>query len=62
MQDIVLTLVFSIVMLVFVAFPSMKIIEWAEDKFNVPAKWHNPLLIFTTILLALMIGLFLRYA
>ncbi|RRS30567.1 MAG: hypothetical protein P794_06330 [Epsilonproteobacteria bacterium (ex Lamellibrachia satsuma)] len=62
MLNIVLTLVFSIVMLVFVAFPSMKIIEWVEDRFDVPEKWHNPLLISTTILLALMIGLFLRFA
>jgi len=62
MNDIVLTLVFSIVMLVFVAFPSMKIIEWIEDKFDVPAKWHNPLLLSMTILLALMIGLFLQFA
>ena len=60
--DIILTLVFSIVMLVFMAFPAMKIVEWVESKITVPEKWHNPLLIATTIFLSLCIGIFLRFA
>ena len=60
--DIVLTLVFSIVMLVFMAFPAMKIVDWIESKITVPEKWHNPLLIVITIFLSLCIGLFLRFA
>ena len=60
--DIVLTLVFSIVMLVFMAFPAMKIVEWVESKITVPEKWHNHFLIATTIFLSLCIGLFLRFA
>ena len=62
MMDIVLTLVFSVVMLMFVAFPAMKIIEWVDDKVGIPEKWYNPLLISTTIFLSLCIGLFLRFA
>ena len=62
MTDIVITLVFSVVMLVFMAFPAMKIIDWIEHKTEIPEKWHNPLLIITTILLSLIIGLFLKFA
>jgi len=62
MMDIVITLVFSIVMLVFMAFPAMKIVEWIETKIGVPEKWHNPLLISMIIFLSLLIGLFLRFA
>ena len=61
MLEIVLTLVFSIVMLVFVAFPAMKIVEFAEKRMNIPEKWHNLLLILTTIFLSLLIGLFLKF-
>jgi hypothetical protein len=60
-MDIVLTLVFSIVMLLFMAFPAMKIVEWIEERFVVPPKWHNPLLFSIVILLSLMIGIFLRF-
>ena len=62
MMDIVLTLVFSIVMLVFMAYPAMKIVDWIETKIDVPQKWHNVLLIGMIILLSLLVGLFLRFA
>lgn len=62
MLEIVLTLVFSIVMLVFMAFPAMKIVEFIEKRITVPEKWHNLLLILTTIFLSLLIGLFLKFA
>ncbi|RLA76301.1 MAG: hypothetical protein DRG30_03170 [Epsilonproteobacteria bacterium] len=60
--DIVLTLVFSIVMLIFMIFPAMKITEWIESKIEIPEKWHNYLMFVITLLLALAIGLFLRFA
>ena len=60
--DIVLTLVFSIVMLMFMIFPAMKIVEWVESKMTVPGKWHNPLLFSTTLFLSFCIGLFLQFA
>jgi len=62
MMDAVLTLVFSIVMLIFMIFPSMKIVEWLEKHIDIPEKWHNPLLLSMTALLSLLIGLFLRFA
>ena len=61
MIDIVLTLVFSIVMLLFMVFPAMKIVEWLEKKVTIGNTWHNPLLFFVTLSLSLMIGLFLRF-
>jgi len=62
MLDIILTLVFSVVMLVFMAFPAMKIVEWIETKRALSDTWHNLLQILITIFLSLLIGLFLRFA
>ena len=62
MLHLVLTLVFSVVMLIFMIFPAMKIVEWLESKVDIPEKWHNPLLFFTTAFLSLLIGLFLQFA
>ena len=61
MLELILTLVFSIVMLVFMAFPAMKIVEGLEKVFKIPEKWHNLLLILTTIALSLLIGLYLKF-
>ncbi len=62
MIDIVLTLVFSIVMLMFMAFPAIKLMEWASSQFDISEKWYNLLLISTTIFLSLLVGLFLQFA
>ena len=62
MMDTVITLVFSIVMLIFMIFPAMKIVEWLEARVAVPEKWHNPLLLSMTALLSLLIGIFLKFA
>jgi len=59
--DIVLTLVFSVVMLLFMAFPAMKIVEWIEERIAVPQRWHNPLLFAIVVFLSLAIGIFLRF-
>ncbi len=62
MIDIALTLVFSVVMLVFMAFPAMKIVDFIETKITLSETVHNVLLIGITILLSLLIGLFLKFA
>jgi len=62
MNSIVMTLVFSVVMLVFMAFPAMKITEWIDSKAQIPDKWYNPIMFGILILLSLMMGLFLRFA
>ena len=60
-MDIVLTLVFSIVMLLFMVYPAMKIVEWLEERIAIPPRWHNALTFTIVILLSLLIGVFLRY-
>ena len=61
MADLVLTLVFSVVMLLFMVFPAMKIVEWIEKRREIPETWHNMLLFGMVMLLSLSIGLFLRF-
>ena len=60
MIDIVVTLVFSIVMLLFMAFPAIKIVEFLETKISLTQKSKNLLIIIITIILSLAIGLFLK--
>jgi len=62
MIDIVLTLVFSVVMLVFMAFPAMKIVDFIETKITLSETMHNIMLIGTTIFLSLLTGIFLKFA
>jgi len=62
MLDIVLTLVFSVVMLIFMAFPAMKIVNFIGSKITLSEKMHNILLIGIIVLLSLSIGLFLKFA
>ena len=61
MNPIVMTLIFSIVMLMFMAFPAMKIVEWIANKKELSQKIQNILTIVITILLSFIIGLFLNY-
>ena len=61
MIDIVVTLVFSIVMLLFMAFPAIKIVEFLEPKLQLSSKVKSVLIIVITIALSLLVGLFLNY-
>ena len=60
-MNLVLTLTFSVVMLLFMIFPAMKIVAWIEGRWDIPERWHNPLLFFWVIALSLAIGVFLRF-
>jgi len=60
--DIVITLIFSVAMLVFMAFPAMKIVDWVHTKKELTEKQHNVYQVLLTILLSLAIGLFLKFA
>jgi hypothetical protein len=62
MIDIVLTLVFSVVMLVFMAYPAMRIVDFIEKRVTLSERMRNVLLVATTLLLSLLIGLFLKFA
>jgi len=60
MLDIILTIVFSIVMLFFMLFPAMKITEWIDHLRAVPQRYYMPLTIAVDLLLSLAVGLFLK--
>jgi len=61
MSPILMTLVFSVVMLLFTAFPAMKIIEFLATKIELSQNIQNILIIITTLFLALCVGVFLNY-
>jgi len=61
-MDIVLTLVFSIVMLLFMSVPAMKLTTIMEEKWGLPERWHTSTVLSLTVLFSLIIGLFLRFA
>ena len=61
MSPILMTLVSSIVMLMFMAFPAMKIVEWMASKKGLSQKVQNILIVLLTIVLSLMVGIFLNY-
>jgi energy-converting hydrogenase Eha subunit A len=61
-MDIVLTLVFSIVMLLFMSVPAMKITTMIEERWRTPERWHTPMVLGFTVLFSLLVGIFLRFA
>ena len=60
MTDIVVTLVFSIVMLVFMAYPAMISANKISSSFNLSKKSQATLTIALTIVFSLAIGVFLK--
>ncbi len=61
MIDIIVTLVFSIVMLVFMAYPAMILSNKINNKISLTNKSQTNLTIFLTILFSLVVGIFLKY-
>jgi hypothetical protein len=61
MIDIVITLVFSIVMLMFMAFPAIKIVEFIDSKTKLSQNSKNILTVVITIILSITIGIYLKY-
>lgn len=59
--DLVLTLVFSVVMLLFMSYPAMRLSEWIEERMGLEPKWHKLLVISLTVIFSLLIGLYLRF-
>jgi hypothetical protein len=57
-----MTLIFSVVMLMFMAFPAMKIVEWISHKRALSNRVKNFLTIFLTLLLSVLIGVFLEFS
>ena len=60
-MEIVMTLVFSSVLLVFMIYPAIKIVEFLETKMEISDKMYNILTVVTTIVLSLIVGTGLYY-
>jgi len=56
-----MTLVSSVVMLMFMAFPAMKMVEWGASKKELSQQVQNILIVILTIILSVIVGIFLNY-
>jgi uncharacterized protein YneF (UPF0154 family) len=61
MINLVLTLVFSVVLLIFMIFPALKTTQWIAKKITLSVTMENFLTIWLTVLFSLAIGMFLRF-
>lgn len=55
-MEIIMSLVFSSVLLVFMIYPAIKIVEFFETKMTITDKMYNVLTVVITIVLSLIIG------
>jgi len=60
MNPLIMTLIITVVMLMFMAFPAIKIVEWIEKRKTLSPKMQNYLTIILTVLLSLTISIFLQ--
>lgn len=60
-MEIVMTLVFTSVLLVFMIYPAMKIVEYLETKTTISEKMYNVLTVALTVILSLVVGAGLYY-
>lgn len=60
-MEIVMTLVFSSVLLIFMIYPAMKIVEFLETKMEISNKMYDTLTVVLTIALSLIVGAGLYY-
>ena len=55
-MEIIMSLVFACVLLVFMIYPAIKIVELMETKMNISDRMYNILTVVITIILALVVG------
>ncbi len=60
-HSVMMTLIFSVVMLMFMAYPAMMIVEWIDTRHPLSDRVQNGLSILLTILLSLGVGIFLEW-
>lgn len=60
-MNVVLILVYSIVLLVFMIYPAMKVTELVERRVKISDKFYNFITVFLTILFSLILGIGLYY-
>ncbi len=61
MIDLIVTLVFSIVMLIFMAYPASISAQFITEKLKLNQQLYKLLTISLTIIYSLLIGIFLKY-
>lgn len=60
-MEVIMPLVFASIMLVFMIYPAMKIVEYLETKMTISDKMYNISTVVLTIVLSLIVGLGLYY-
>ena len=60
-MDLVLTLVYSSVLLLFFSYPAMRISEWIMERYNINEKWYTGMVIGLTIFLSLLVASYLQF-
>jgi hypothetical protein len=55
-MEFIMPLVFSSVLLVFMIYPAIKIVEFLERKISITDKMYNILTVVITIILAIIVG------
>lgn len=60
MQEVVVTLVFMMALLMFAAYPAYRIAEWTTKRYGLSHRMQNLLTLVGTIVLALIGALFLK--
>ena len=61
MSPFIMTLIFALVMLMFMAFPAMKIVDWIDERKALSKENKNILTIIITIVLSFSIAIFLQF-
>jgi len=62
MNPLIMTLIFAVVMLMFMAYPAIRIVEWIETKKTLSKNSKNIMTIVITITLSLLIAIFLQFS
>ncbi len=61
MQDLLMTLVFMLVFIMFSIWPAIKIVDFISKKRELSEKSRNYLTLFLTLLIALLAALFMKF-
>ncbi len=61
MINTVLMLVYTSVLLLFFAYPAMRISEWLIERFDIDEKWYKAMVIGITIIISLIVAAYLKY-
>jgi len=59
--DLVLTLVYSSVLLLFFSYPAMRISEWLIERYKIDEKWYKGMVIGLTIVFSLLVAAYLQF-